>query len=176
MIQHLKRKEGFTLIELLLVVIVLGILAALAIPQFTDASKDARESTLKGDLATIRGAIERYYHEHNSTYPGAVEHTTGSGAPADPEASFVAQLTLYSDKNGKTSPTLDRANYPYGPYLRDRIPENQLAESTASAAKDGVNVTTSASAISADANPTKGWKYSSVTGQFIANSSGYDTW
>lgn len=174
--RFLKRNEGFTLIELLLVVIVLGILAALAIPQFTDASKDARESTLKGDLATIRGAVERYYHEHNSTYPGSVEHTTGSGAPTDAEVSFVSQLTQYSDKTGKVSATLDRANYPYGPYLRDRIPENQLADPNAAAAKDGIAVGTGTGAISADANPGKGWKFSSATGQLIANNSSYDTW
>ena len=49
------RRYAFTLVELLIVVIILGILAAVVIPQFSDASTDARVSSLTTNLATIRG-------------------------------------------------------------------------------------------------------------------------
>ena len=48
------RRAGFTLVEILIVVIILGILAAIVIPQFTNASQDARESSLLSQLQTLR--------------------------------------------------------------------------------------------------------------------------
>ena len=50
--------RGFTLIELLIVVIIIAILAAIAIPQFSNSSGDAQESALDANLATMRSAIE----------------------------------------------------------------------------------------------------------------------
>jgi len=54
----MKRNKGFTLVEILIVVIILGILAAIVIPQFTEASNDARESQLASDLQTLRSQLE----------------------------------------------------------------------------------------------------------------------
>jgi len=56
----MKAKSGFTLVEILIVVVILGILAAIVIPQFTDASTEAKESALKSDLQTMRSQIELY--------------------------------------------------------------------------------------------------------------------
>ncbi len=52
--------RGFTLIEILIVVVILGILSAIIIPQFTDASEDANDATVRNQLQTLRGAIELY--------------------------------------------------------------------------------------------------------------------
>ncbi len=52
--------RAFTLIEILIVVVILGILAAIVIPQFTDASQDAMEANLVSQLQTIRSQIELY--------------------------------------------------------------------------------------------------------------------
>lgn len=49
---------GFTLIEILIVVVILGILAAIVIPQFSDASKDAGYASVRTQLQTVRGQIE----------------------------------------------------------------------------------------------------------------------
>ncbi len=65
-------QKGFTLVEILIVVIILAILAGVVIPQFSSSSDEAKLSVLQSDLATMRGAAELYYHQHNSTYPGDV--------------------------------------------------------------------------------------------------------
>ena len=53
-------RKGFTLIEILIVVIILGILAAIVIPQFTNASKDAKEASARTLIQTIRSQVELY--------------------------------------------------------------------------------------------------------------------
>ena len=57
-------KRAFTLIEILIVVVILGILAAIVIPQFTDASQEAMEASVRSQLQTIRGQIELYNVQH----------------------------------------------------------------------------------------------------------------
>ncbi len=61
--------KGFTLVEILIVVIILGILAAIVIPQFTNASQNARESSLQSTLQTLRGQIQLYKLQHGDTLP-----------------------------------------------------------------------------------------------------------
>jgi len=62
-------KKGFTLVEILIVVVILGILAAIVIPQFTSASESAKGSSLSSQLQTIRSQLELYQVEHNGVYP-----------------------------------------------------------------------------------------------------------
>ena len=58
-------KRGFTLIEILIVVVILGILAAIIIPQFTDAAQDAGASSARSQLQTMRSQIELYRVQNN---------------------------------------------------------------------------------------------------------------
>src|SRR6188768_4534591 len=74
------RKSGFTLVEILIVVIILGILAAIVIPQFTNASQDARKNSLTSQLQTIRSQVELYKLQHLDQLPPAL--ATGGAAPA----------------------------------------------------------------------------------------------
>jgi len=67
-LQHKARRQprGFTLIEILIVVVILGILAAIVIPQFTNASQDAQVSAVKSQLQTVRSQIELYRIKNGS--------------------------------------------------------------------------------------------------------------
>jgi general secretion pathway protein G len=61
--------RAFTLVEILIVVIILGILAAIVIPQFANASSDARTTNLKTSLTNVRNQIEVFKCQHNETAP-----------------------------------------------------------------------------------------------------------
>ena len=73
MSQLIKRitKKGFTLIELMIVVAIIGILAAIAIPKFADLITKSRESSIKGSLGSIRGALTIYYCDLEGIWPSA---------------------------------------------------------------------------------------------------------
>jgi prepilin-type N-terminal cleavage/methylation domain-containing protein len=64
-----RAKKGFTLIELMIVVAIIGILAAIAIPRFAQMLEKSREGATKGNLAGIRSAITIYYSEREGTWP-----------------------------------------------------------------------------------------------------------
>ncbi len=98
-----KTKAGFTLVEILIVVVILGILAAIVIPQFTQASTEARENSLRANLQTIRSQIELYKIQHNDNEPTF--------------ALFVEQMTDTTDVAGAVAGT------DFGPYLQ-QIPVN----------------------------------------------------
>ena len=103
------RKSGFTLVEILIVVVILGILAAIVIPQFTDASTEAKEAALASDLQTMRSQIELYKIQHNDEPPSL--------------AGFAAEMTGYTLVDG-TVQVGPGANI-FGPYLQ-QIPTNQF--------------------------------------------------
>lgn len=62
-------RKGFTLVEILIVVIILGILAAIVIPQFANASSDARTNNVRTTLASVRNQIEVFKAQHNDSAP-----------------------------------------------------------------------------------------------------------
>ena len=70
---RIKSEGGFTLIELVIVIVILGILAAVAIPKYEDMREQARVATIKGQLGSIRSAIAIQYARNalngNATFP-----------------------------------------------------------------------------------------------------------
>lgn len=66
------RRQGFTLIELLIVVVIIGILAAIAIPKFANTKGKAIVAGMKSDLRNLAGAQEGYWIEFRTYYAGAI--------------------------------------------------------------------------------------------------------
>ena len=62
-------RKGFTLIELMIVVAIIGILAAIAIPKFADLIRKSNEGSTKGNLGTLKGALSVYYGQNEGLYP-----------------------------------------------------------------------------------------------------------
>ena len=140
------RTRGFTLVEILIVVVILGILAAIVIPQFTDASTEAKASSLMSDLQTIRSQIQLYKIQHNDNFPGIANgtHTAGAG--------FEASLTAETDVYGE-------AGTGFGPYVQ-QFPTNGFNQLD--------TILEQATTPGAATNAT-GWFYNNATGEFRAN-------
>src|SRR4051812_45990904 len=102
------RKGGFTLVEILIVVIILGILAAIVIPQFTSASQDARKNSLTSQLQTLRSQIELYKLQHLDALPTHLA-TASFATPWD-------QLTNKTDNAGAIGTVA--GTHVFGPYLQ----------------------------------------------------------
>ena len=140
-----RNNKGFTLVEILIVVIILGILAAIVIPQFTQASDDARESALSSDLQTMRSQLELY----------RVQHTGGQYPAGATTAAWTAQLLSVTLADGTVDP-----NGTYGPYL-PKMPSNPFALGD-STVKIGTGSAGSG---------TEGWHFNTTTGRFSPNDS-----
>ncbi len=162
-------QQGFTLVELLIVVIILAILAAIIVPQFTAATDDATQSAYDTNIANIRSAVDLYRQQHQE-YPGNLT-STGAGCPAGSanvvgaagEPAFVAQLQSYTNAAGVACTGTD-ATFRYGPYLKDNMPNNPLG----GVPNNTVTVVT-AGLLGLATGSTDGWRFDSITGEFIGD-------
>src|SRR4051794_16250737 len=118
-------RTGFTLIEILIVVVILGILAAIVIPQFSNASHVARENTLKDDLRYLRTQIIVYKAQHRDTPPG---YPGGNKASTPTWDAFRDQMCKFTNERGTTAAT-GSPSFPLGPYLQ-KMPPNPLSSVT----------------------------------------------
>ncbi|NIL97583.1 MAG: prepilin-type N-terminal cleavage/methylation domain-containing protein [Planctomycetales bacterium] len=129
-------RQAFTLIEILIVVVIMAILAATIIPQFTDSTADAELATTEFNLNTLRAQIELYKVQHGGAVPAFA-----SGA--------ITGLTTTTTHNSKD----------FGPYLV-KIPTNTITGS------DVVVEVTGANPIAVtNVTGSNGWLYHSGTGE-----------
>ena len=141
------RRNAFTLVEVLIVVVIMAVLAATIIPQFSDSARDAKVNTAIFNLHTLRAQIQMYRVNHD-------------GANPDAQLDKLINKTDAAGNEG-TGPT-----HIYGPYLGE-IPVNTLT---------GGNVVDAPNAVPPTVE-TDGadWLYDPATGQIWINHEDYLT-
>jgi type II secretion system protein G len=110
------KRSGFTLIELLIVVAIIGILAAIAVPNFLEAQTRAKISRTEADMRSMATAIESYYVDYNS-YPidGAILHSGVTIYPTQ-NPSDMANSHVFAGP-GLTTPVAYLTSQPFDPFI-----------------------------------------------------------
>jgi general secretion pathway protein G len=143
-------RSAFTLVEVLIVVVIMAILAATIIPQFTSSTNDAKASTSVFNLHTMRSQIELYKANHNGNLPSAT----------------LAELIASTDADGTVG---TGAAFPFGPYMRT-IPENPFTNSSVVKA-----ITNDPAAVGDVTSGNGGWLYNATTGGLWIDHADYFT-
>jgi general secretion pathway protein G len=144
-------RRGFTLVEILVVVIILGILAAIVITQVGGATGEARLSNLVTNLKTVRSQVALYRTQHRDANPGS----------AGEAALFGQQMMHYTDADGAVAATPD-ATHTFGPYLQ-AVPANPFSGASDVTVVEGASDTFTAPGTDG------GWWFNRATGEVRAN-------
>jgi general secretion pathway protein G len=102
------RRAGFTLIELMIVMVIIGILAAIAVPMYVQSVRHAREAVLREDLRTLRSAIDSYTVDKQKapqTLDDLVEAGYIKALPVDP---FTHRSDTWVPGQDDTLQTIDQ--------------------------------------------------------------------
>lgn len=138
-----RRRNGFTLIEVLIVVVIMSVLAATIIPQFSNSAKDARESSIKFNVHQMRAQINMYRMQHNGTAPTGLNN--------------LEQLTKSTNVTGTVGAT--GTSFPYGPYIQTQLPAQPFSGLNTVKIDSGTGVP------AATAGNGGGWIYRPSTGE-----------
>ena len=107
---HMKKsRKGFTLIELMIVVAIIGILAAIAIPKFAELIRKSSEGASKGNLGSLRSALSIYYGDMEGQYPVTASALTVAGKyltalPVAKAPNYHADSSAEVDASAVTAP------------------------------------------------------------------------
>lgn len=99
------RNQGFTLVEILIVVVILGILAAIVVPQFTNASQEALKSSLRTQLQTINSQIELFRVQNAGQLPHQVTGVNFLAGDADGDPNWNGWGILVQQNFLKSPPS-----------------------------------------------------------------------
>lgn len=159
----MNKRKAFTLAEMLIMVVILGILAAVVIPTFASATTSAKDSALAQDLMMLKRMVLVYKAQHLEVAPG---YPDGNTSEAPTEDAFLAQVTTASDSEGNTA-AIGTPGFKYGPYMQ-RIPENPFNKLRS------VLVLGDEEDFPAEADNNHGWVYKPVTQEVRPGNSGSD--
>jgi len=137
------RRSGFTLIEVLIVIVIMAVLAATIIPQFSSSTEDARTTSIDFTIHTLKNQIQMYKAHHLDKVPDAITGVT------------IDQLVFKTDKDG----TVNAMAGVYGPYLLEGFPTNPITNS---------NEVVAATTFDDTALQDAGWGYNVLDGTFFA--------
>ena len=158
------KARAFTLVEILIVVVLLGVLAAIVIPAVANSASSAKQSALATDLQLLRRFILVYKGQHLEVGPG---YPDGNTTAAPTEQAFVEQATMSSNDSGQTA-AVGTAGFHRGPYM-DKMPANPLnGLSTVQMLGDGED-------FPANADDSHGWICKAATSEIRADNTGTDT-
>ena len=116
-------RSAFTLVEILIVVIILGILAAITVPKLSDAASDSESAMLKSNASLLQKQIELYIIQHGGKGPHLNEQGKSNSGQ------FVERMTSKTDPTGKIN-----SSGSCGPYI-DEWPKNPRISNAALADK-----------------------------------------
>jgi len=139
-------RRAFTLVEILIVVIILGILAAVVIVNFADIPGTVKETNLKENLSKIRAHIQVYRNQHADLQDGD---------------RFADQLTKPTNFAGDVA-DVRGGEYIYGPYI-EQMPANPMTS------LGTIRTTDDPSALFPPGDQNAGWWYNSASGRFYAD-------
>lgn len=154
-----RQRPGLTLVEVMVVVMILGLLAALVLPNFNMASNDSKEAALIQDLQTLRRQIQQYQYDHGGLFPGQ-----GSSS----SAAFKNALLLSTDATGTTGAV---GTLPFGPYFSTQLPSNPFTNATGVMIVSAIDSAT-ANEDAMDGTSKVGWIYSPSEGRIKGNNQG----
>ena len=156
-------RRAFTLVEILIVVVILGILAMIILPKFSNASAAARASMLADNLRIFRTQTAVFQAQHFSVAAG---YPNGNSSATPTEALFVLHMTKASNALGQTAEP-GTSGFDYGPYLRE-IPENPVN------GKNTVQIIANGDGFPVAGDDSHGWIYQPAILMFKADSPGAD--
>jgi prepilin-type N-terminal cleavage/methylation domain-containing protein len=159
----MRQAKAFTLVEILIVVVLLGVLAAIVIPAIANSGQSARETTLAMDLNLLRRFIPVYTSQHLEVAPG---YPDGDRSAAPTEEAFLDQATLSSNRQGQTA-ARGTPGFALGPYLSN-VPANPFNKDST------ILVLGNAEAFPAVADGDHGWIYKPATGEIRPGNTGAD--